>query len=860
MDGAGGLAQCGSNQNPYTFGPVDGFCLPCSPTGAPSVVANVAATTNMNHCGGGGFCYAVTCSTPTTCSSTVDTDAAGDPDFDACASTTLDLSSATACEAILTAATDDADDATACTYSAGDSTAGECVDGYYVSGGACTPCTTVTNAATVACTSGSDSTATSCTDGFYTSLRVVEACTVTAGTAEEESAAATTCDLTAVNHEAQTAGRCDVATGSGGCEYVAPATAGASCETCPSVGEALTTVCVSETYRRANSRCWDANGWDDGVCASAQNCPTGKYPSQLGSSAVSTSIESSGMMSINECTACGHVDHALVVSCTSSSDEVATSCKTDFHVTEQGTCACDAGKYLTTDYAPDPDGSVMIGGEPHALIGSCPDCSAVTNAATVACSSSSNSVPASCNSGFVLESGACVCADGTYDDGNGACATCASRAPDSGACACSAGTYDDSSGGCATCATVTNAATVTCVSSDTSVAASCNQPYAVSGDACACPAGTYDDGAGGCQTCGTVDNAQSVACSSDSDQVATVCNFGFELTTAGACACQSGTYLDEITFGPPARCTTCGTVTGAATVTCTGDSDSVPVTCNQGYTLSNGECACTCESGFWASPGTTCTCNPCRELDDQMGRYSTATLTCSSSSNSVAATCNDGYVLVDAACACPEGAEFDDRIGECVTPCTPLEGDCVCPLRETDERESDGCRGCLRTTNHDMMACVVQSEPDQSGPDQSGPDGQDVPDGPDGSDQGPPARPEPTCTAGAVECVCTPAEGATFREMVQANMAGGDNDEDFSSDTFSASCTSCLTGRNPMETVNLLEGANTDPAFLSSACTTEMAACEDSQTCMTYIEVLRKLHSQTPATPLFSFKNLLLSH
>jgi hypothetical protein len=60
--------------------------------------------------------------------------------------------------------------------------------------------------------------------------------------------------------------------------------------------------------------------------------------------------------------------------------------------------------------------------------------------------------------------------------------------------------------------------------------------------------------------------------------------------------------------------------------------------------------------------------------------------------------------------------------------------------------------------------------------------------------------------------------------------------------TLSTSCASCLTGRNPMETENSLDGLNTDIDYLATACATEMAACEGSQTCLTYMELLRKLH------------------
>ena len=57
-------------------------------------------------------------------------------------------------------------------------------------------------------------------DGQMLNLEVVEACTAVLGTADEETAAATTCTLAAA--------ACAVATGSGTCDYVAPVAAGTS--------------------------------------------------------------------------------------------------------------------------------------------------------------------------------------------------------------------------------------------------------------------------------------------------------------------------------------------------------------------------------------------------------------------------------------------------------------------------------------------------------------------------------------------------------------------------------------------------------------------------------------------------------
>ena len=847
----------------------------------PSVVPNARLELNFNYCGGQGgiFCYAVQCTTPTTCVSTAADDSAGDPDFDACAAQTLDLSSATECEAILTASASDAADAKACTYTAGDSVAHECDAGHYVSDGRCATCNTIDNAVSVTCTSGSDETATLCADGYYPSLRVVEACTVVAGTPEEESAAATTCTLTPVNHNTQTAGSCAVATGSGSCQYVAPVAAGISCETCPSAGDAVSTVCVPVDQRRSsNDACpsADANGWDDGVCVSAQSCPAGSYRVPTGT----IWLRPSGSETQYSCNACANVHHAVAVTCTTSGDSVAASCNTDFVVTEAGRCACDAGKYLTTEYTPDPNGSVLVNGQPHSLTGSCPDCAPVSNAATVTCSSNSNSasdsVAATCNNGYDLENGACVCADGTYDDGNGACAACTSRAPDSGACACRAGTYDDSSGGCATCNAVTNAATVTCTSSSDSVAATCNEPFVVSGGECACRAGTYGDGAGGCQTCGSVVNAASVVCTSDSDQVATACDYLYELTETGACVCQSGTYAGAPDGPWAGQCVQCEPVDMAETVTCTSASDSVAATCRQQYTVSDGGCVCTCETGFYRGGGYGCSCQSCPAMGDYMGQISTASTTCDpDGSNPVAATCNDGFVLNAGTCSCPEGAVFSDPRRACITSCTPLEGDCVCDAQQGGDDPSDGCMGCLTATDNDMQACMPTCTPLEGdcvcdpqqmqggGPPSDGcvgcltatdndmqacmpSGGEDSQGTPPPNNESPPPPPEPTCTAGTAECVCTPVEGTAFRGIVEASMASSDEQP---SVTLSASCASCLTGRNPMENGNPMAGANTDLAFLNRACVTEMAACAPSATCMTYMELLRKLQPRNVVFP-----------
>ena len=110
-------------------------------------------------------------------------------------------------------------------------------------------------------------------------LRVSEGCTVTAGTALEEAAAATTCTLTGVDAAANPAvvGSCAVAAGSGSCAYVAPVDA---CAFTPGVtaATAADATCIGPV--------WTGTGWDGcaanpawangdqsvGTCATGDGC------------------------------------------------------------------------------------------------------------------------------------------------------------------------------------------------------------------------------------------------------------------------------------------------------------------------------------------------------------------------------------------------------------------------------------------------------------------------------------------------------------------------------------------------------------------------------------------------------------
>jgi hypothetical protein len=169
-------------------------------------------------------------------------------------------------------------------------------------------------------------------------------------------------------------------------------------------------------------------------------------------------------------------------------------------------------------------------------------CTVVTNAATVTCTSASDSVIVTCNNGFWKNGTACqACttvtgakSDATYtctsasDSRVSACAASSTTkktvggtgAMDTCTATCADGTWDNANT-CTTCTAVSNAATVTCTSASNSVAVTCN-------------AGSWKNGTA-CDTCTAVTNAATVTCTNATNSVAATCLDGYTAGTDLKC-------------------------------------------------------------------------------------------------------------------------------------------------------------------------------------------------------------------------------------------------------------------------------------------------------------------------------------
>ena len=105
----------------------------------------------------------------------------------------------------------------------------------------------------------------------YTGSAITEDCTVVAGSANEEATAATTCTLTAGDPSAGSPGSCAVVTGSGSCNYVAPASGTSeNTGTCTAkFNDASGYVLTADTYIRNQSICEGKN--TQSVCELSPN-------------------------------------------------------------------------------------------------------------------------------------------------------------------------------------------------------------------------------------------------------------------------------------------------------------------------------------------------------------------------------------------------------------------------------------------------------------------------------------------------------------------------------------------------------------------------------------------------------------
>ena len=140
--------------------------------------------------------------------------------------------------------------------------------------------------------------------------------------------------------------------------------------------------------------------------------------------------------------------------------------------------------------------------------------------------------------------------------------------------------------------------------------------------------------------------------------------------TATSCrTCPAGTW-SEWASSSCSPCSSIAVENGTCT-SCSSTGTCSAISCNSGYTLSNGKCVKkpACSNGqYTASDGT---CQPCSNISVPNG----SCLSCSSSSQCDNISCNTGYVkkgltCVKAATCTYPLKEVTDYSGECASCCT----------------------------------------------------------------------------------------------------------------------------------------------------------------------------------------------
>ena len=384
-------------------------------------------------------------------------------------------------------------------------------------------------------------------------------------------------------------------------------------------------------------------------------------------STLNTCSTTSGIATKTPCTSVTapgyYLDGDKVATCATSDNGANAATVTCTNGTNQVATTCNAGYWL--------DGTTCT---------SCATSGNGANAATVTCTSGINQVATTCNAGYGVVGSACVACDAfTYAvQGNSAeCQPCASGSyTDTGT-----GTTGTTCTSCATSGNGANAATVTCTSGINQVATTCNAGYGVVGSACvACDAFTYavqgnsaecqpcasgsytDTGTGttgttcqACDTSGTGANVATVTCTSSTNQVAATCDAGYGLVESACVACDaftyavqgnsaecqpcaSGSYTDTGTGTTGTTCTSCATSgngANAATVTCTSSTNQVAATCDAGYGLVESACVA-CDAFTYAVQGNSAECQPCASgsyTDTGTGTTGTTCTSCATSGN-----------------------------------------------------------------------------------------------------------------------------------------------------------------------------------------------------------------------------------
>lgn len=321
--------------------------------------------------------------------------------------------------------------------------------------------------------------------------------------------------------------------------------------------------------------------------------------------------------------------------CASCDGSGCSQCSSGHFLTDKGDCVetCPPGSYGAAGVCvPCPTGCSTCDGSGchtcssgHYLDGDkcvteCPTGTTPQAGKCVGCGSNCETCDGSgctkCSSGYFLESGSCVskCPSGTFGS-NGRCIS-----------SCPTGTYGYGGKCVTTCPSSTYPSNGLCAPCPTGCSAcngagcrSCSSGYSLSGSTCVetCPQGTYSK-AGVCTACGNHclacdSQGRCTACASGfhpSTSPLTVANEGFDASILGACVPNgpppstcSVKNCSKCVDGDSSTCSQCsqGFTLSSDAKSCLPISCAVPncakcdekakcVTCQSGYTLSNGQC------------------------------------------------------------------------------------------------------------------------------------------------------------------------------------------------------------------------------------------------------------------------------
>ena len=557
----------------------------------------------------------------------------------------------------------------------------------------CTACDPVANAATVTCTDATNSVAATCAANY-----------------------------------AVASGACVAADGYYTVAAVAADPAAATCTGMDTAVEDVTRTtdadgaCSTQTYgctgTNANAaQCDDGTSTDEATCVAAGTCDDSAAATGL-VQATCVALFSDAVESATRTTDADGACSTQTYSCTGTNTNAA-QCD-DGTSTDQTTCEAGDG---VSDAGSDGD-TTLDGDGVWTAAAAC-----ATGACDATCTEACAPVVTAIWTPKVWT--AALCAAGTCD------ATCTEACDPGAGTDCAVNTVftsgDQSAGTCATttgctyaaigsttpaeaasvaaCTAVANAATVTCTDATNSVAATCAANSAVDNGACVADAGFYISAAS-VAACTAVANAATVTCTDATNSVAATCAAN-SAVVSGACVADAGYYTVAAVAAVPAVATCDGTATDTGT---TSD-------CAAAYATAGADASTDCEVGCtYTDVGDTTSASVASVGTCAADVANAATVTCTSATDSVAASCAMDYdfttgacVLSQAACstlACADGWVADSTAAAALcasNPCVNSGDDnalCCDACTSQDGCATDGATCSVVTGLEDKLICA----------------------------------------------------------------------------------------------------------------------------------------------------------